>query len=298
MFSLFSMEKPPQAALGLPKTPQIYTPTSDKVRRRVITAVAEAVYGEGLGAPFVEHYASDAEAMRASPQSLSKILRTDIREMIKDDFENLGITPESVEQFEAEAKESVKAGASPYKKLSPASTPIKKIGERIARRHGVRLNFVRTSEALEACCTGNIVVVNEKVLKPTDASEEIEWVLEHEAKHYMHGDQKEDIKYKLACEALSPNPKRKEAHKRLCYSHEVSSDLVALEKPELARGYKKRVDFYASLKKADSDSEESDEHPSDRKRQRIASAAIALHAQHKKEQERAKKAASARKLTQ
>lgn len=283
------METPPRSKLSLARTPKIYTPNSSKVRINLIKAVGDAIYGSDLSSPFVAHYAAEHDVLQASPESLYKKLYADFKSLIAEDFADLGITPELLAQYKKDAAVSVKLGASPYKKLPPASTPIKKIGEKVAKRFGhTQLSFRRTKEKLEACCADDVIPVNEDVLKATDSPEEIAWVLAHEVTHYNNGDQKEDIAYKLACESLSPNPERTKTHKRLCYTHEVFADVKpALASKRLAKGYKKRTESY--LSDAGEDSEESDEHPSDSKRHKIAIATVELHKQCDKENIRATK---------
>jgi hypothetical protein len=263
--------------------PAVYTPTSVKVRRNFAWAIAKSINGRATEKTFFSE--SDTALATASPQSFCKQLRAYYEDYHLEKLLKYNITDIELESEIPRAQESIELGADIFKDEPLASTPIRKIGERLAKKYGnLPLVFHRTEESTEAATIGKLVIMNENLLKTIATEEdEIEWFLDHEIEHYLKDDLLQSSLSEQACE---DQVQEKEQKGILLWQSRMQEQFADLSGPSreirLAQAYKNvATKWVKQLGKGTPD-----EHPSHESRRLVALALIEFHQQHAKERER------------
>lgn len=263
--------------------PAVYTPTSVKVRRNFAWAIAKSIKGRATEKTFFSE--SDTALVTASPQSFCKQLRAYYEDYHLENLLKHNITDKVLESEIPRAQKSIELGADTFKDEPLASTPIRKIGERLAKKYGnLPLVFHRTEESTEAATIGKLVIMNEDILKKVATEEdEIEWFLEHEIEHYLKGDL---LLSALSAQACEDRVEEKEQKRILLWQSRMQEQFADLSAPSreirLAHAYKNvATKWVKQLGKG-----VPDEHPSHDSRRLVALALIEFHQQNEKERER------------
>lgn len=262
----------------------VITPNSKKVRMDMLRGISKAIErvdtDENLDPELL-----DPEVAQASPKSFLKITRKVYSDLFANEFENHGVTPALVEAQMSPARASIKDLADATDRLcSPASTPVKKAGEEIAKRLGQTLEFRRAESGIEAYLNDDQVVIDEALIKQVAQSpESLKVIAGHEAGHKIGNDQVERVAYTQACQKVAATKELEEIKKRKWRSQETFADLTpALHSPTLAKAYKRVIERFIAQDGAGT----SQEYPTNFERRDLAIAAEAFHEQHAKEKQR------------
>lgn len=278
------MSTPTKKVLLSPSnSPVVITPTSRKVRVDMLKAISKAIEGQDTDEN-VDPELLDSEVAKASPQSFLNIARKSYADFFAQEFEDHGVSLALVKEQISPTRASIKDVAKATDGLcSPASTPIKKAGEEIARRLGQTLEFRRANTGIEAYLNDNQVVIDEEVLKHIASSpESLKVIAGHEAGHKIGDDQVERKAYTKAFEKVALTKELEEIKKRKWRSQETFADLTpALQSPTLAKACKRVIDRVIAQNR-----EASEEYPTNSERRDLAVAASAFHEQHAKEKQR------------
>lgn len=279
----------PAADLQKEKPVEVYTPTSTKVRSRLIKSMVEAIYGMDVADQKVRDLTGDKQLMCASPQSFARICNQRFREMVAQDFEKKGISPQDFKNHSVRASASVRDFARESTRLPAASRGVRALGKRLLSEIAdpPSVSFRQDNELDDiAYAIGEYVELNEKEVKSDNMNElELAWLLAHEIQHIIHKDVFEAHTYKLA--HLSKKGQKRERDKlRLILSrvHEVFADITpALRNKSLAQGY---LACLTKWVKNDPDGG-GDNHPKHGERADLAEGCIAFLDQSEREKGRA-----------
>lgn len=286
-FSLHAMQTPPRPAAAGSKELEscVYTPTSNKVRINLLSAITTAIEGDGCDESFDQEQLAP-NFLHASPSTFVKKVRKAYNAMLAEEFTEAGVTPEMIATHKSPVKVDIKVMADATDRLlSPASSPIKKAAHEMASRLGEHLTFHRGETGIEAYQNDDLAVVDEALLKDIASSpESLKFVAGHEIGHKRNRDQVVRAALLRALVPLSPSAEREKIKNKKCRAQEVFADLTpAALSPTLAKASVRVMEKIIANEGAGTIGE----YPLNTQRRDVVHATQAFHEQHQKEKQRA-----------